>query len=187
MTTKCIPPCPSTLMDPKILLPRLNARSSLNIHDRSASDTDIATFTERLMDDAAADIHKLDDEVSSLKAENALLKLTIEHESYNTSACVSALSDILSHDTDGWSHDYHERTFYIPHMDNIPIAKMIEEQGKENGAIPEGRYSYTRHEWIDTQDVNISESEWDPTLNGGKGMYVGEWAPYVKIKLEHFD
>ena len=172
MTTKCIPPCPSTLMDPKILLPRLNARSSLNIHVRTASDTDIATFTERLMDDAAADIHKLDDEVASLKAENALLKLTIQQESYNTSLFVSTLSDILSHDTDGWSHDYHERTFYIPHMDNIRIAKMIVEQGLENGEIPPARYSYTRY---------------SNTYNGQPIIPASD-GPYVKIKLEeHLD
>ena len=95
MTTKCIPPCPSTLMDPKILLPRLNARSALNIHDRSASDTDIATFTERLMDDAAADIHKLDDEVASLKAENALLKLTIEKDNDITDAFIFILQAFI--------------------------------------------------------------------------------------------
>ena len=150
-------------MYPKILLPRLNARSSLNIHDRSASDTDIATFTERLMDDAAADIHKLDDEVASLKAENALLKLTIQQESYNTILFASTLSDILSEVSAGWGNDYHEITFYIPLMDNIRIAKMIGvEHAKENGAIPEGRYSYTRHEWIDTQDVNISLTSTKP-------------------------
>ena len=173
MTTKCIPPCPSTLMDPKILLPRLNAHSSLDIPDHSASDSDIATFTERLMDDAAADIHKLDDEVASLKAENALLKLTIQQESYNTILFVSTLADILSDVSEGWGGpNYNWITFYIPLMDNIRIAKMIVEQGLENGEIPPARYSYTRY---------------SNTYNG-QPIIPAPDGPYVKIKLEeHLD
>ena len=178
MNIKRTPPCPSSLMDPKILLPRLNARSSLNIHDRSASDTDIATFTERLMDDAAADIHKLDDEVAAIKAENALLKeeksvlkaennlLWKEHDI--TDALISSLVEECAQFQGGLTEIGDAYTFYIPHKDNLELAEMIVEKGQETATdfFPQGRFSYTRLTFDDGTELEDQ---------------------YVKVKLEHLD
>ena len=156
-------------------LPRLNAQASLDLGPEN--DFDAVTFTERLMDDAAADIHKLDDELAAIKAENALLMeeksvlkaendlLWKEHDI--TDALLSSLVEECAHQG-GLTEVGDEYTFYIPHKDNLELAEMIVEKGQETATdfFPQGRFSYTRLTFDDGTELEDQ---------------------YIKVKLEHLD
>ena len=153
-------------------LPRLNAQASLDLGPEN--DYDAVTFTERLMDDAAADIHKLDDELAAIKAENALLKAEnvllvtqIDKECDITDALIASLVDECAREG-GLTEVGDEYTFYIPLKDNLELAEMIVEkgQGGMTDFFPQGRFSYTRLTFDDGTELEDQ---------------------YIKLKLEHLD
>ena len=128
------------------------------------------------MDDAAADIHKLDDELAAIKAENALLKAEnaelegdkelLDKECDITDALLSSLVEECARQG-GLTEVGDEHTFYIPLKDNLELAEMIVEKGQEiTPAFPQGRFSYTRLTFDDGTELEDQ---------------------YIKVKLEHLD
>ena len=106
------------------------------------TDIDIVTFTERLMDDAASDIHQLIDEVTTIKK---TLKLK-EHHLEQASETVALLIKTFTGEMDnGGLCDFvnvgDEYTLSIP---SEVLVKTIVECGIKAGVFAKGRYSYTR-------------------------------------------
>ena len=108
--------------------------------------TDMVTFTERLMEDAASDVHRLIDDVDKLEEKVtvrdhhleqlfdtiAQLMKTLFGEMVTNGGSINCFDDV--------GDDY---TLMTPPEGGVRLAKSIMKCGIKSGVFAKGRYAYT--------------------------------------------
>ena len=105
--------------------------------------TDMVTFTERLMDDAASDVHRLIDDVDKLEEKVTVRDHHLEQLFDTISQLIKSLFGEMS--TNGCEFDDvgDDYTLNIPSEGGVGLAKSIMKCGIKSGVFAKGRYAYT--------------------------------------------